>query len=484
MAAEQRHYDLVVIGSGPAGEKGAAQAAYFGKKVAVIEREPVLGGACTNTGTLPSKTLRETALYLSGLRQRDIYGLAQAVHTGKLGVHDFMVQKEFVVDRERQRIARNLERHSIDLLRGDASLVDAHTVKIVSAGAGTYTVSAEVILIATGSRPRRPDNIPFDDVFIDDSDEVLQLPQIPKQLIVVGGGVIGSEYASVFAALGITKVTLVESRDRILNFLDREIGDGLAAALGRLGVELICDQQVMTYERRADGTGVKATLENGRVLEADRLLAAAGRSGNTEELNLPAVGIKLDDRKRIVVDDVYRTSVPSVFAAGDVIGFPSLASTSMEQARVAVCAAFGMGSKSHIAQVFPYGLYTIPEAAMIGDTEDSARQRGIDVEVGKASYRENARGQIINDQDGFMKLVFDASNRKLLGVHCLGERATELVHIAQAVQHFAGTIHHYIAMLCNYPSLSDVYKYAAYDGLGRLAKRGKTVDPARRASEP
>ncbi len=474
MAVTDRRYDLVVLGSGPAGEKGAAQAAYFGKKVAIIEKQPVLGGACANTGTLPSKTLRESAIYLSGLRQREIYGLKLSVHTEGLKVADFMIHKDFVVERERERIGRNLERHHIDLWHGTARLTGPHTVHVDSPGGGAMELEAEVILIATGSRPHRPPNIPFEDIFVDDSDEVLEVDRIPRTFIVVGGGVIGSEYATVYAALGTTKVTLIEGRDRILNFLDREIGDGLAAAMTRLGVDILVNDQVQKYERRADGTGVRVTLKSGKVLEADRLLAAAGRAGNTEGLGLAEAGVNLDERGRIVVDANYQTSVPHIYAAGDVIGWPSLASTSMEQGRVAICHAFGFTYKKSMAQLFPYGLYTIPEVSMVGDTEDDARKKGVDVEVGRAWYRDNARGQIVNDQEGLLKLVFEAGSRKLLGVHILGERATELVHVGQAVMTFGGTIDYFIDTVFNYPTLSEVYKYAAYDGLGRLAKRSAT----------
>ncbi len=473
MSATDRRYDLVVLGSGPAGEKGAAQAAYFGKKVAIIEKEPVLGGACANTGTLPSKTLRESAMYLSGLRQREIYGLSCSVRTEGIKIADFMVHKDFVVDKERERIARNINRHGIDLWHGKATLTGPHTVHVDSPGAGPMDLHADVVLIATGSRPHRPPNIPFEDVYVDDSDEVLEVDRIPRTFIVVGGGVIGSEYASVYAALGTTKVTLIEGRERILSFLDREIGDGLAAAMTRLGVDIIVNDQIEHYARRADGTGVRVTLKSGKVLEADRLMAAAGRAGNTEGLGLEAAGVELDERKRIVVDANYATSVAHIYAAGDVIGWPSLASTSMEQGRVAMCHAFGFAYKKAVAPLFPYGLYTIPEVSMVGDTEDDARKKGLDVEVGKAWYRDNARGQIVNDQEGLLKLVFDAETRKLVGVHILGERATELVHVGQAVMAFGGTIDYFIDAVFNYPTLSEVYKYAAYDGLGRLAQRNQ-----------
>jgi NAD(P) transhydrogenase len=466
----RKRYDLAVIGSGPAGEKGAAQAAWFGKKVALVERTVDLGGACANTGTLPSKTLRESALYLSGLRQREIYGLSCSVRTGGLSVADFMVHKDHVVQRERERIRRNLDRHGIELVRGSARFLDAHTVAVDGGPDGPVILEADVFLIATGSSPHRPPEIPFEDPDVDDSDEILLLDRIPETLIVVGAGVIGCEYASIFAALGITRVTLIEPRDRILGFLDREIGDRLTAAFQRLGIEILLGDQVATFAKRASGRGVRVTLRSGRILEADRLLAAAGRLGNVAGLGLEAIGVAVDDRGRIQVDPRFATAVPHIYAAGDVIGWPSLAATSMDQGRVAMCHAFGFDYRREVARVFPYGLYTIPEVSMVGDTEEQARGRGVAVEIGRASYRDNARGQIINDPDGMVKLVFEAETRRLLGVHILGERATEIVHVGQMVMTHGGTIDAFVESVFNYPTLSEAYKYAAYDGLGRLAR--------------
>jgi NAD(P) transhydrogenase len=298
---------------------------------------------------------------------------------------------------------------------------------------------------------------------------------VPSSLIVVGGGVIGCEYASVFAALGTTKVTLVEGRERLLGFLDFEIGDVLTQAFReQLKMDVILKDTVSTYEKPGP-RHVRLTLKSGRILESERLLVAAGRAGNTRGLGLEAVGVKCDDRGRILVNESYQTNLPHVYAAGDVIGFPSLAATSMDQGRVAICHAFGFSYKKHVSSLFPYGLYTIPEVSMVGDTEEDARKKGIDVEVGKAYYRDNARGQIVNDPSGVVKLIFEASTRKLVGVHILGERATELVHIGQAVIRFGGSIDYFIESVFNYPTLSEVYKYAAYDGLGRLAKRASAA---------
>ncbi len=454
-------YDLIVIGSGPAGEKGAAQAAYFGKRVAVIEREPVLGGAAANTGTLPSKTLRETAIYLSDLRHRDIYGVG-VDHDHDISIAKFMKQKDIVVARDHERERANLKKHGVDVIHGEARLIDAHTVRV-----GDRDLTGDFILIATGSRPRRPPEIPFEDPDVDDSDEVLHMDRIPKSFIVVGGGVIGCEYASIVAALGKTKVTVLEARDRLLGFLDEEIGTHLTQAFTRLGIDVMLGDKIVKYEKPAR-RHVRVTLASGRVLESERLLVAAGRVGNTQNLGLEAAGVKTNERGLIVVDHNYQTNVPSIYAAGDVIGRPSLVSTSMEQGRVAMCHAFHFNYKTELAPVFPYGLYTIPEAAMIGDTEASARERGLEIAVGRAYYKDNARGQIINDPEGMLKLVFDRSNRKLVGAHLLGERSTDLIHIAQAVLTFGGTVDYFIESVFNYPTLGELYKYAAYDALAKL----------------
>lgn len=459
-------YDLVVLGSGPAGEKGAAQAAYFGKRVAIIEKEPVVGGACANTGTLPSKTLRESALHLSDVRHRDIYGVSVA-QSREISIGMFMRRKERVVQLERERELANLAKHGIELVHGTGRLLDAHTVRVERAGAPPRDLTARTILIATGSSPRRPAEIPFDDPDVDDSDEVLEMDRIPETFIVVGGGVIGSEYASIIAALGVTKVTLIESRDRLLSFVDDEIGDRLTAAFRRMGIEVLLGDPVARYEKVAP-RHVRVHLASGRAVDAERLLVAAGRTGNTQHLGLEEVGVTLDARKLVVVDKTYRTQIPNIFAAGDVIGPPSLVSTSMEQARIAICHAFGFTYKTELADLLPYGLYTIPEAAMIGDTEAQAIARGLDVRVGRSYYTSNARGQIINDPDGMLKLVFCANTRKLVGAHMLGERATDLIHVAQAVIAFGGTIDYFIQAVFNYPTLGELYKYAAYDALAKL----------------
>nr|HEX4316802.1 Si-specific NAD(P)(+) transhydrogenase [Kofleriaceae bacterium] len=473
-AAGGDHFDLVVLGSGPAGEKGAAQAAYYGKRVAIVEKEPVVGGACANTGTLPSKTLRESAIYLSDLRQRDIYGV-ELHHDHEISIAEFMRQKELVTQRERERILANLAHHQIELVRGAATFVDAHTLRV-----GDRTLTADVFLIATGSSPRRVPEIPFEDPDVDDSDEVLHMDRIPASFIVVGAGVIGCEYASIIAALGKTKVTLIEARDRILNFVDDELGARMTQAFQRIGMDVLCGEQVATYDK-PEPRHVRVTLKSGKVIDAERLLAASGRAGNTKGLGLEAIGVKLDDRGLIVIDKTYQTTVSHIFAAGDVVGPPSLVSTSMEQGRIAMCHAFGFTYKQHLAAQFPYGLYTIPEAAMIGDTEQQARKRAGDggIAVGRAFYKDNARGQIINDLDGMMKLIFELPSQKLIGAHIIGERATDLIHVAQAVMAFGGTLDYFIQSVFNYPTLGDLYKYAAYDALRAITLTKQPSDPLR-----
>jgi NAD(P) transhydrogenase len=457
-------FDLVVLGAGPAGEKGAAQAAYFGRRVAIVEREPSPGGAAVHTGTLPSKTLRETALFLSGYRQRDLYGVTVDIEP-HLAVGRLIARKNAVRELETARILRNLDRHGIEQVRGDACLLGAHTVEVAGLGR-TRRLSTEVVLIATGSSPFRPAGIPHDDPDVHDSDAFLGIDRLPDSLTVLGGGVIGCEYASVFAALGVD-VHLVDPRPRLLEFLDLEMGDRLREAMTAHGIAFHLDERAERVERVA-GRGLVVTLTSGVELASDKLLVAAGRKGNTASLGLDAAGVKVDGRGYVIVDDDFRTSVPGVFAAGDVIGFPALASTSMEQARVAVCQAFGFEYKRQVSSLLPYGVYTIPEVSCVGVSEEEAERQGVDVVVGRALFRDNARGQIVGDQDGMVKLVFDRASRRLIGCHCIGERASELVHIGQAVIALDGTVETFIEMVFNFPTLSETYKYAAYDALGQL----------------
>jgi len=462
----QYDYDLVVIGSGPAGEKGAAQAAYFGKRVALIERADHLGGAGINTGTVPSKTLRETALYFSGLRQRGLYGIDYSLKEN-LSVHDFMYRKQIVVENEWGIIRRNLERHQIETVWGIATLKDAHTVHVTLKEGGTRDLTAGFILIATGSSPHHGSDVPYGHPLIHDSDSILHMSQIPKTMTVVGGGVIGSEYASIFTALGV-KVTLVDTRDRLLSFVDFEIAARLRAYLERLGLDFKLNRRMAKVDAMDDKVDI--TLDDGTVISSEIALFAAGRKSNVEGLNLESLGVKLGSRGLILVDDHYQTSVPSIYAAGDVIGFPALASTSMEQARVAMVHAFQLQYKQKIASVLPLAVYTIPEIAMAGLSEDECQAKNIPYLVGRSFYDKSPRGQIIGDTQGMLKLIFSPPDKKLLGVHLIGEMASELVHIGMHAMAHDQTIDEFIAAVYNYPTLADSYKYAAYDGLDAWKK--------------
>ena len=457
-------FDLIVIGCGPAGEKAGAQAAYFGKRVAVIERASAVGGSCINTGTVPSKTLRESALYFSGLKQRGLYGIDYSLKEN-LTVHDFMHHEREVVEMERQRILKNLELHHIELVRGQASFEDAHTVA-VSGAAGTRRLRGDVILISTGSKPNRPAEIAFDDVHVFDSDTFLQMDRIPQSLAVIGGGVIGCEYASIFMALGV-KVTLVDGRDRLLPFLDAEIAERLRVRLAALGMQFWFNERPVKVQ--ATAAGVDLLMKSGKTLQTESALFAAGRRAAVDGLALEKAGLAINDRGYIPVDANYRTSVPHIYAAGDVIGFPALASTSMEQGRVAVCHAFGFQYKQRVASMLPMGIYTIPEISAAGETEESCREKKIDYFVGRANYANNARGHIIGDTAGMLKLIFARADKKLLGVSIIGEIATELIHIGMTVLDKNLTIDEFIEQVFNYPTLSETYKYAAYDGLGNLS---------------
>ncbi|MBK7859309.1 MAG: Si-specific NAD(P)(+) transhydrogenase [Archangiaceae bacterium] len=466
-------YDLLVIGSGPAGEKGAAQAAYFGKKVALIEREEVLGGASVNTGTLPSKTLRESALYLSGFRQRGLHGLDLAPARAAT-VDEFLFREERVIAEERQRIADNLNQHRIVHIWGDARFVDAHTLAVRRPGWPETHVSAEYILIATGSAPFRPPMYPFDHGHVYDSDEIVRVDFIPKTMAVVGGGVIGCEYACLFAALGV-KVMLIESRPTLLSFLDGEMSLLLAERMRALGVDLRLGETVEQVTLLA--RGVALGLKSGGRYEADIVLVAAGREANTSTLDLAKAGLTSGKRGALEVDAHYATQVPHIYAAGDCIGFPALAATSMEQARLAVVNMFHLDYKEQLSPILPYGIYTIPETSMCGETEESLQAKGKPYVVGNARFKDNARGKIIGEDFGKLKLLFSLDEMKLLGVHVLGEGATELVHIGMAAMHQNAGAALFIRMCFNYPTLSETYKYATYDALGNRARARGEVPP-------
>jgi NAD(P) transhydrogenase len=455
------HYDLIVIGSGPAGEKGAAQAAHFHKRVALIERASEVGGAGINTGTVPSKTLREAALYYSGLLQRGLYGIDYSLKEN-LAVRDFMYRERIVVEHEHQIIQDNIERHEITLIHGEASLMDAHTVRITSAG-GESEISGDIILLATGSSPYHPPEIPFDGKLVFDSDSILQMRGIPKTMAVMGGGVIGTEYASIFAALGV-QVTLIEPKERLLPFVDHEMIQRLQNQLKSLGLQFALGHKVTAVEPQH--THVQLILDDQTLREFDIVLAASGRQGNVQGLGLEQLGVQMGSPGLILVNDHYQTNVPNIYAAGDVIGFPALASTSMEQARVAMSHAFHFTDKERLSSILPLAVYAIPEISMVGVTEDECMAKQIPYLVGRGFYQNNPRGQIIGDMSGMIKLIFSPENKKLLGAHIIGEQASELIHVAMHVMLADGALDAFIQAVYNYPTLSDLYKYAAYDGLG------------------
>jgi NAD(P) transhydrogenase len=457
--AENSEYDLIAIGSGPAGEKGAFTAAVLGKRVALVEKDRNVGGASTNTGTIPSKTLRETALALSGFNARALYGVDLSLRR-EATVADLMYHEERVKTHERTRVLNAIHKGHIDLYRGTASFVDSHTVEVRTVDGETTRVRARFILIATGSSPVHPPGFDFSDPRILDSDTILSLKRLPKALAVVGAGVIGSEYACTFAALG-CEVHLIDGRDVLLPFLDREVARTLEEAMGRLGVRFYWKESV-TKCPRLDGEQVQLVCESGKELPVDAVLVAAGRSSNTAALNLSAAGLTPGIRGLINVDHHYQTEVPHIYAAGDVIGFPALAATSAEQARVAMCHAFDFPFKEELSGLLPTGIYTIPEVSMVGETEESLKSKKVDYVAGRAPYFQNARGQIIGDSTGFLKLLFDRHSMKLLGAHTIGEHATELIHVALMAMLTGSGAELFNQACFNSPTLGELYKYATY----------------------
>jgi len=474
-------FDLVVIGAGPAGEKGAAQAAYFGKRVAIVEAESA-GGAVVHTGTLPSKTLRETALYLSGLRTRGLYGIDYSFSRG-VSIEDLFHRKNVVEATHLGAVHDNLARHGISFIAGTASFEDPRTVVVRRPDGSAMPLRGECTLIATGSCPVRPPGIPFDGERVYETESILRLERLPASLIIVGAGVIGSEYATLFAALG-TVVTLVDRHNRLLPFLDSELSGILAAQMRNVGVRILFEREISDIVAAPGASGVSAALDDGTRIDADAMLFCGGRRGNTAGLALDRAGITPDAAGRIPVDEHYRTAAPAILAAGDVIGFPALASTSMEQARVAVCHAFGFAYKRQMSSLIPYGLYTIPEVSMVGESEDTLRAAGAPYLVGRGYLRNNARAQIAGDTAGLIKLLFNPETRRLLGVHIIGDRASELIHVGQMCMQLGGTIDVFIDNVFNFPTLGDAYKYAAYDGLQALERHNASAGHAAAAAPP
>lgn len=457
-------YDMLVIGTGPSGQKAAVQAAKAGQRVAIVDKRDFVGGVCVNTGTIPSKTLREAVLYLSGYRERNIYGASYRVKH-HITMEDLQLRCDHVMGHEIDVIKHQMYRNEIDLISGFASFVDPHTLRVDTHNEERRVTAAHTV-IAVGTSPTMPESIPFAQDQIFTSDGLLEMKNVPRSLAVIGAGVIGIEYASIFAALG-TRVTVIDMRSRLLGFVDEEVIGALMYHLRQQRVTIRLGERVdhIDYDEK---TGKVITyLTSGKRVTTEKALYSIGRTGSTHSLNLASAGLDADSRGRLKVNEHYQTAVPHIYAVGDVIGFPSLASTSMEQGRLAAAHAFGIPTNS-IPELFPYGIYTIPEISMVGKTEEELTEAGIPYEIGKAHYREISRGQIIGDQIGMLKLLFGLEDHRLLGVHIIGEGASELIHIGQAVMAFGGTVDYFVNTVFNYPTLAEAYKVAALDGINRV----------------
>ena len=459
----QPNYDLVVIGSGPAGQKAALNAAKLGKRTAIVERSLSPGGICIHTGTIPSKAIREAVLHLTGLRERALYGDSYAVKHD-ISMDDLLYRAHYVIRTETDIIRSQMNRNGIAMLYGAASFMGPNTLRVVRGQEVTEVTGANV-LIAVGTAPARPASVPFTPGRVIDSDQLLEMNHLPRSLIIVGGGVIGTEYACMLAACGV-KVTLVESRHRLLEFLDDELAEALQYKMRDMGVRLRLGESVASIQLCDDH--VQTTLASSKTLTAETLLYSIGRQGATADLNLPAAGLTADERGRLKVNEFFQTSVPHIYAAGDVIGFPALAATSMDQGRRASSHMFNQFAEA-VTPLFPYGVYAIPELSMVGQTEQMLTQKNVPYEVGIARYREIARGQLIADPYGLLKLLFHRESRRLLGVHAIGSGATELIHIGQAVMAAGMPIDYFVDAIFNYPTLAECYKVAALDGINRLA---------------
>jgi NAD(P) transhydrogenase len=468
-----QQYDLIVIGAGPGGVAAADTAALLGKRVALIERNPAVGGAAVNTGTIPSKTLRETALAISGVKSRALFGVDVSVRR-EAKIEDLLRHERLVTASEAHQMRTLLDRYGVMVYRGTGRFLDPNTVRVAHPTPGGYTdLRADKIIVAIGSIPVRPSVFPFEHARVHDSDELLYITSIPRSLAVVGAGVIGSEYACMFAALGV-RVHLIDGRDVLLPFLDADLSEALKNAMERQGIVFWWKDQVESCKAPRSGE-IELRLKSGNEMTVDHVLVCAGRTSNAPALCPEAAGFGLTTRGLIPVDEHFRTTVPHIYAVGDVIGFPALASTSSEQGRVAACHAFGSNAKQALAQFLPAGIYTIPEVSSVGLTEAQAKEKGLPVVVGRADYDQNPRGKIIGDKTGFLKLVFARDDLKLLGVHVIGEQASELVHIGLLTMMIGGTADLFLATCFNYPTLGDLYKLAAHDAiLKRTELLGKT----------
>jgi NAD(P) transhydrogenase len=457
-------YDLIVIGSGPAGQKGAIAAAKARKRVAVIDRTTMLGGVCVHTGTIPSKTVREAIFQLTGLTVKALYGNGYRTR-GDTTLEDVAFRVQSIVARETEVIRAQLKRNGVTVFEGCAQFAGPHTVQVQGTG-GTVTLRGENILVACGTRPAHGPGIPFDEHRIVDTDHLAALGGLPKTTVVVGAGVVGLEYASFLAALG-SEVTLIDQRPLMLEFVDHEILEALAYHLRQMGVTFRLGEKVTNVAIDPQRDQVSVEMESGKRLHGDALIYAVGRQANGDQLNLAAAGLSADERGRLKVNQCYQTEVPHIYAAGDVIGFPALASTSMEQGRLASCNMFAIPCQV-MPPLFPYGIYTIPEISMVGPTEETLTANKVPYEVGIAKYSELAKSMMLGDEAGMLKLLFDPDTRKLLGVHALGQRATEIIHIGQAVLYYGGSIEYFRDAVFNYPTLAEAYKVAALDGLNKL----------------
>jgi NAD(P) transhydrogenase len=456
-------YELIVVGSGPGGQRAAINAVKAGKRVALVEKQSAVGGVCINTGTIPSKTMREAVLHLSGFYDQSFYG-ANYHSKDQITMSDLNFRVQRVIENEVSVIQDQLKRNGVDLFHGMAKFMDPHHLRVEN-NSGFSELEGEYVILATGTKPAVNPKVPINGRNIINSDQILSMPQVPRTLIVVGGGVIGVEYACMFATLGV-RVIIVEKRPRLLEFADTEMVEALSYHMRDRRATMRLSEEVESVEELPDGK-VAANLASKKRIVADALLYAVGRAGNVEPLNLPAAGLTADDRGRIKVDADFRTSVPHIFAVGDVIGFPSLASVSMEQGRIAAARAFGLDVHSDPAG-YPYGIYTIPQISFIGKTEEQLTDEDVPYEVGIAYYREIARGQITGHVDGRLKLLFHRETLELLGVHIFGEDAAELLHIGQAVLLLKGKVSYFKNTVFNYPTLAECYKTAAFNGLNRL----------------
>lgn len=463
---DANHYDLIVIGSGPAGQKAAIAAAKLLRRVAVIDRKFMIGGACVHSGTIPSKTLREAVLHLGAFREHNFYGRDFSPNGG-ISIRDLAFRVETIVARETSVIQAQFKRNGVAVYEGTAEFTGPHTVQISESGTDRgLALHADSFLIACGTRPARAPGMWFDGEHIIDTDQLLTVKAVPKEVIVVGAGVVGLEYASLLATVG-CEVTIIDERSTILDFVDREIVETLTYHLRRLGITLRFGEKATAFHINDARRRVFVELESGKKVQGQLLLYAAGRQANGDQLRLEAAGLRADERGRIAVNRVFQTEAQHIYAAGDVIGFPALASTSMEQGRLAACQMFGVPCE-HIPELFPYGIYTIPEISMVGKTEEELTKEKVPYEVGIAKYSELAKSMMLGDENGMLKLLFNRNSRKLLGVHAIGERATEIIHIGQAILAHGGSIEYFRDTVFNYPTLAEAYKVAALDGLNKL----------------